>query len=207
MTRRRHWTITRNPPRARLKEKEGDQDAESSEGPSWQTPREAHTFDFGSYAILAGALESELRRRGGSEQSAASDSWPWKGHTTSQDGNGSVNGKDVDDEEQKVLDVLLESVECLEVEETAGLEVTGDGEGQSSGTKVEEYWTEERAAAGEGYLRDLVYGGVEGLAYVRSLAEFVHPREMVGIYCGCMRVISDTLSLCRKEDRVPSWEG
>ena len=186
----------RNPPRAKLKEKEGDQDAEGSEGPSWQTPREAHTFDFGSYAVLAGALESELRRRG-SGPSSASGSAPWKDHTTSLNGNGSVNGKDGDDEEQKVLEVLRESVECPEGEETVGLEATGDVEGQSSGAKVEEYWTDERAVAAEGYLRDVVYGGVEGLAYVRSLAEFVHPGEMVGIYRECMRLISDLLSLFR----------
>jgi len=184
----------RNPPRAKLKEKEGDQDAESSESPSWQTPREAHTFDFGSYALLAGSLESELRRRGGG---AASGSGPWKSHITSQHGNGIVNGKDVDNEEQKVLEALRESVECSEGEETAGPEATGDVEGQLSGTKVEGYWTDERAAAAEGYVRDVVYGGVEGLAYVRSLAEFVHPREMVGICGGCMRRISDFLSLFR----------
>ncbi|KIY64849.1 hypothetical protein CYLTODRAFT_401358 [Cylindrobasidium torrendii FP15055 ss-10] len=35
------------------------------------------------------------------------------------------------------------------------------------------YWNLERAAQGEDYLRDVVYGGVDGYAYVRSLAEFV----------------------------------
>ncbi|KAJ7639252.1 hypothetical protein FB45DRAFT_905108 [Roridomyces roridus] len=35
------------------------------------------------------------------------------------------------------------------------------------------YWSENRALEGEEYVRDLVYGGVDGLAYVRSLAEFV----------------------------------
>ena len=197
----------RNPPRARLKEKEGDHDAEGSEGPSWQTPREAHTFDFGSYAVLAGALENELRRRVGSGPSTASGSGLWKGHITPQNENGGVDNKDVDDEEQEVLEVLRESVECPEGEETVGLETTGDVEGQSSGTKVEEYWTDERATAAEGYLRDVVYGGVDGLAYVRSLAEFVHPGEMVGICRGCMRLISDSLSLFRLvQDRRPCPE-
>lgn len=76
----------------------------------------------------------------------------------------------------------MESAECLEGEETAGLEATDDVEGQSSWTRVEEYWTNERAVAVEGYLRDVVYAGVEGLAYVRSWAEFVHPGEMVWMY-------------------------
>ena len=35
------------------------------------------------------------------------------------------------------------------------------------------YWTTQRAAEAEDYIRDVVYGGVDGLAYVRSLAEFV----------------------------------
>ncbi|KAJ7591522.1 hypothetical protein C8J56DRAFT_935772 [Mycena floridula] len=36
-----------------------------------------------------------------------------------------------------------------------------------------EYWSNQRAAEAEEYLRDVVYGGVDGYAYVRSLAEFV----------------------------------
>lgn len=35
------------------------------------------------------------------------------------------------------------------------------------------YWNLGRAAQGEDYLRDVVYGSVDGYAYVRSLAEFV----------------------------------
>ena len=40
----------------------------------------------------------------------------------------------------------MESAECLEGEETAGLEATDYVEGQSS-WRVEEYWTNERAVA------------------------------------------------------------
>ena len=39
----------------------------------------------------------------------------------------------------------------------------------------DEYWNTKAAAEAQGYLRDVVYGGLEGLAYVRSLAEFVSP--------------------------------
>jgi bromodomain-containing protein 7 len=39
----------------------------------------------------------------------------------------------------------------------------------------DEYWTGKRAAEAQDYIRDVVYGGVDGLAYVRSLAEFVSP--------------------------------
>ena len=39
------------------------------------------------------------------------------------------------------------------------------------------YWVR-RGRQAEDYLRDVVYGGVDGLAYVRSLAEFVTPSGM-----------------------------
>lgn len=40
-----------------------------------------------------------------------------------------------------------------------------------------EYWNIQRAGEAEGYIRDVVYGGVDGLSYVRSLAEFVNAEE------------------------------
>lgn len=40
-----------------------------------------------------------------------------------------------------------------------------------------EYWTDEKAGEAWDYLRDVVYGGVEGFGYVRSIAEFVRPPE------------------------------
>ncbi|KAF8900844.1 hypothetical protein CPB84DRAFT_1847085 [Gymnopilus junonius] len=43
----------------------------------------------------------------------------------------------------------------------------------TSAKAAEYYFTTQRAAEAEEYLRDLVYGGLEGFAYVRSLAEFV----------------------------------
>jgi bromodomain-containing protein 7/9 len=51
----------------------------------------------------------------------------------------------------------------------------GDG-GGGTGPPVfdpKEYWSTPNALDAEGYIRDVVYGGVDGLAYVRSLAEFV----------------------------------
>lgn len=35
------------------------------------------------------------------------------------------------------------------------------------------YWNNKAAADAQGHIRDVVYGGLDGLAYVRSLAEFV----------------------------------
>lgn len=46
-----------------------------------------------------------------------------------------------------------------------------------------EYWTDEKAQEAWDYLRDAVYGGVDGFAYVRSIAEFVRPSEEFSVGC------------------------
>ncbi|KAF9467493.1 hypothetical protein BDZ94DRAFT_1155732 [Collybia nuda] len=134
---RRHWVITRNVARAKARDKDDDQ--EPPDAPSWKTPREAHATDFGSFALLAGAIEDEMRRR-------------------------QVGGYE-GEEEEKVLEAIKESLDM----ETA----TGNAPTPDHGIGKTEYWNTERAADAEGYIRDVVYGGVTGLAYVRSLAEFV----------------------------------
>lgn len=45
-------------------------------------------------------------------------------------------------------------------------------------TGEEDYW-KGKAAEAEEYIRDVVYGGVDGFAYVRSLAEFLTPSEPI----------------------------
>lgn len=52
----------------------------------------------------------------------------------------------------------------------------------------ESYWTRKRAADAQDYIRDVVYGGVDGLAYVRSLAEFVTPPR-TSVCCFVTRAI------------------
>jgi bromodomain-containing protein 7/9 len=44
-----------------------------------------------------------------------------------------------------------------------------------------EYWTDEKAEEAWDYVRDVVYGGVNGFAYVRSIAEFVRPPEEISV--------------------------
>ncbi|KAG2346263.1 hypothetical protein BDR05DRAFT_73350 [Suillus weaverae] len=44
-----------------------------------------------------------------------------------------------------------------------------------------EYWTDEKAEEAWDYIRDVVYGGVNGFAYVRSIAEFVRPPEEISV--------------------------
>ncbi|KAF5346868.1 hypothetical protein D9756_010623 [Leucocoprinus leucothites] len=79
-----------------------------------------------------------------------------------------------DGEEAKVVfDVVRESID-LEVEAPAANE-NGLSSDYFTGSTNDtgEYFTSQRAAEAEEYIRDVVYGGVDGLAYVRSLAEFV----------------------------------
>ena len=137
-SKRRHWVIARNLSR---RGKEKDDDSEMPEVPDFQSLREVHAADFGSFAPLAGALEEEMRQRG----------------IMSQEG----------DDEAKTFEVLRESLDC---EATANRD---DLAPESAGVGAGDYWSTQRAAAAEEYIRDLVYGGVDGLAYTRSLAEFL----------------------------------
>jgi len=62
--------------------------------------------------------------------------------------------------EEAVLDAIREDAdETMDVEES----------------DQDKYWNYKRAADAQDYIWDVVYGGVDGLAYVRSLAEFVRP--------------------------------
>ncbi|KZT01114.1 uncharacterized protein LAESUDRAFT_707961 [Laetiporus sulphureus 93-53] len=73
--------------------------------------------------------------------------------------------------EEKVCEAIRESIEASTAEGYPMDVQMGGAEGAG-----EEYWRGKDAEAEE-YLRDVVYGGVDGLAYVRSLAEFVRPPE------------------------------
>ena len=64
--------------------------------------------------------------------------------------------------------------------------------------KDETFWTDERAEDGWDYLRDVVYGSVDGYAYMRSLAEFVAP----SIYFDAVRKDMDA-----DEDKVSDGDG
>ncbi|KAF6747519.1 hypothetical protein DFP72DRAFT_755463, partial [Ephemerocybe angulata] len=137
---RRHWIVSRNV-NSRHRGRDRDDETEAVEGPSWQVPREAHASDFGSFALLAGELAEEMRRRGMSP-------------CTVQEGQ----------EQEGNFDLLRET-----------LEVPVEAEVKPSTS----FWTKEKAVEGESYLCDLVYGGVDGLAYVRSLAEFMQYGDKV----------------------------
>ncbi|KAJ3540429.1 hypothetical protein NMY22_g4295 [Coprinellus aureogranulatus] len=131
---RKHWTIARNVT-SRTKAREREDESELTEEPTWQVPREAHATDFGSFALLAGELAEEMRRRGMTP-------------CTVTEGQ----------EQEAYFDLIREQVETKR---------------SSPAKDAKAFWTSEKAEDGESYLRDLVYGGVDGYAYVRSLAEFM----------------------------------
>jgi bromodomain-containing protein 7/9 len=128
------------------------EDIEADE-PSWHVGREAHPVDFGSFAVLAGVLSEEMKKR------------------------GITPGILKDGEEEKaVFDLLRDS---LDPEATAKNALTPVEDKlvstylEDSDANIGHYFTSQRAAEAEEYIRDIVYGGVDGFAYVRSLAEFV----------------------------------
>ena len=152
---RRYWTTTRSPV-SRTKGKEKDDDVEIGDVPVWQAPREAHVTDFGSFALLAGELAQEMRRRGIS----------------------TPQGAGADEEQNVMLDVIRNSLDSEIGAKTVANEMTVDstpGADALSGGLfyTKDYWSLKRAAEAEEYIRDVVYGGVDGLAYARSLSEFV----------------------------------
>ncbi|KAJ7722652.1 hypothetical protein DFH07DRAFT_1006475 [Mycena maculata] len=132
----RHWSVLRNGGPRRAKD-EGPV-SEDAEDPA----REPHALDFGSFAVLAGELAAEMRRRGAALPEGL------------EDADAAVKGGIRTSLELPVAD-------------------TDAGESGHAMPDPAEYWSTAHALEAEGYIRDVVYGGVDGLAYVRSLAEFV----------------------------------
>ncbi len=153
-SKRRHWHIVRNP--VGRKTKDNTEENETDE-PPWQVAREVHPADFGSFAVLAGALSEEMKKR------------------------GVTPGVLRDGEEEKVImSFVRDSLvpEGMVTNEELNEDTTAFEYLNGPGFSPNEYFTSQRAAEAEEYIRDVVYGGVDGLAYVRSLAEFVNVDEV-----------------------------
>ncbi|KAK7039306.1 Bromodomain-containing 7 [Favolaschia claudopus] len=148
----KHFTVLRGGTR-RPKD-----DVASAENPD-EHMREAHVLDCGSFAVLAGELAEEMRRR------------------------GVAMPEGLEDADTQVQAAVRESLEIPE-----GPARTGNANAGAT-FDSKEYWSTAHALDAEGYIRDLVDGGVDGLAYLRSLAEFVgsppldvdHPEEDLDI--------------------------
>ncbi|KAI3618617.1 bromodomain containing 7 [Moniliophthora roreri] len=137
----RYWTIQRNATsRSRARDKEDER--EDNDDADWKLPREAHSTDFGSFALLAAEIAEEIKRR-----------------------------ETFKDEEDGLFSIVRES---LDIEAA----VSRLKPQQLVSTPLQNHWSPARALEGEGYIRDVVYGGSNGLAYVRSIAEFLSPTEV-----------------------------
>ncbi|KAA1473276.1 hypothetical protein DENSPDRAFT_267040 [Dentipellis sp. KUC8613] len=117
--------------------------------PPTAQPRTAVAADFGAFSTLPARLARESRVPAEHEGTA---------FTT----------------EEKLFDALRESIEKR------------PRQGAVAGTQSAEelvddagYWTQERAMQAQDYIREVVYGGVDGLAYLRSVAEFITPGDAV----------------------------
>ncbi|GBE85979.1 hypothetical protein SCP_0805030 [Sparassis crispa] len=121
-----------------------DKDEEEIEVP-WRQPREITAADFGAYTTMATdlAVESGMKESGAEMRS-----------------------------EGELFETIRGSVECTSAryshqQPSSKRNIEIQDEGSEDG-----YWRA-KAKEAEEYVRDVVYGGVDGLAYVRSLAEFV----------------------------------
>ncbi|KIJ19582.1 hypothetical protein PAXINDRAFT_62778, partial [Paxillus involutus ATCC 200175] len=146
----RHWTVVRNAPaRSRLKDKDADGVGDGDAQVGWKIPREPGPGDYGSFASLLATL-------------AASSPGTGTGTGTSVGvGMGYAHAT-----EQGLFSTIRSSVENRGIKRTFEADNTGDGSSDA-------FWTDDKAEAAWDYIRDVVYGGVDGYAYVRSLAEFV----------------------------------
>ena len=157
---RRHWTVVRNlPARSRAKDKDGDATVDDAKT-SWKVPRDAGPADYGSFAAFLGELAVSA-----------------VGSTARAGTGGAAIGaaEYMYGSEHRLFATIRSTVEHRGVKRKREAEadeahtVTNEEEG------TETFWTDERAEEAWDYLRDVVYGGVDGYAYVRSLAEFVAP--------------------------------
>lgn len=145
---RRHWTIVRNAPaRSRVKDKDTDATVDDTKT-TWKVPRDAGPADYGTFATLLGELAS------------------------SAVGPNAGAAEYIYGSEQRLYATIRSTVEHRGVKRKAEADQVDQDEGKES---TETFWTDGRAEEAWDYLRDVVYGGVDGYAYVRSLAEFVAP--------------------------------
>lgn len=111
--------------------------------PLWKVPREASATDYGAFGTLVGLLAKE---RGVRDVGAGLGSEE-RLHNTIRNSLDETTEPTNHRLETDIKDVEMQGVD-------------------------QQYWKGKDRVAEE-YVRDIVYGGVDGLAYVRSLAEFV----------------------------------
>lgn len=128
---------------------------------AWKVPRDAGPADYGTFATFLGDL-------------AASAVGPNTGSATGSAGTGVAEY--IYGSEHRLFTTIRSAVEHRGIKRKRQVELdelhTGDNK-EDEGRET--FWTDDRVEEAWDYLRDVVYGGVDGYAYVRSLAEFVAP--------------------------------
>ncbi|KAG6331646.1 hypothetical protein ID866_7442 [Astraeus odoratus] len=150
---RRHWTIVRNASARSRLSKETSEHEEDPTATITKTPREALPVDWGTFAQLLGIL--------------AADSDP-------------IQRANACGSEHRLHEALRSSIALKPSHSTSAPTSTtafSPVHGPAGGDErtANEFWTDTGAAEGWDYITDVVYGGVDGYAYVRSLAEFLRP--------------------------------
>ncbi|KAI9566652.1 hypothetical protein HD554DRAFT_2115469 [Boletus coccyginus] len=152
---RRHWAIVRNvPARSRAKEKESEATVDDAKT-AWKVPRDAGPMDYGTFATLLGELAASAVGAVGALNTGVAEY---------------MYGS-----EQRLFATIRSTVEHRGVRKREAEEDQTHTDEEKEKESTETFWTDERAEEAWDYLRDVVYGGVDGYAYVRSLAEFVAP--------------------------------
>ncbi|KZT66277.1 hypothetical protein DAEQUDRAFT_695784 [Daedalea quercina L-15889] len=120
-----------------------ERDEEDEEEPPWKAPRVPATTDFGSFAELQNLLVAE---------------------------GTAANISDLGSE-RSLFEAIRASVEGASAR-GKGKEVDRRLHGEAGEDEEIAYWKEKGDEARE-YIRDVVYGGVDGYAYAHSIAQFV----------------------------------
>jgi bromodomain-containing protein 7 len=153
--RRKYFTINRFvPARGAAPKPAGDTASPAPSQVEWQTPRTAHPTDYGIYASLMGRLASESRVT--------------LAHAASALGT-----------EERLFAFLRASMDIEPPLRSSSSKAAATSPTEESSTppapedEAAAYFTGSRAREGAAYIRDIVYGGFDGLAYARSVAQFV----------------------------------
>lgn len=139
----RHWKVYRNLPRNRPRDLQ-DGIESSPVQPPWKRRRLAVTTDYGVYSTLLGKIAAENAVR--------FDDFP------------RFMGKD-----DEVLERIKRTLQPEEVLRHVPKRLSEE----DGGLKDDQMHSKNELSSSESYVHDIVYGGVEGFAYVRSVAEFV----------------------------------
>ena len=127
---------------------------------TWNVPRDPGPADYGSFATFLGELATSA---------VGPTAYTGAGST------GTCAAKYMYGSEPQLFATIRSTVEHRGVKRKCETKADDAHTAEDDEQGDETFWTDERAEEAWDYLRDVVYGGVDGYAYVRSLAEFCAP--------------------------------